>query len=191
MIAVLTIFLIGFMGFVAATMPAPFTRELKVTNPYMTGNDVIIAQNLLTRDPANVKFSPNGIYDEASAAATSNFQVTNTMKTTGVLDSVTAQLLLDQHTNDNFKDTGFSAGSKGYLYKFHIPVHTNRSVETYATLFDKDNQQLLKFRVRTHGKRSDGTSAQWPDFGVGDVGYTQFGSSGNTITGLVEIDLNR
>ncbi len=191
MIAVLTIFLVGFMAFVAATMPAPFTRELKLTTPYMTGNDVIIAQNLLNRDSAvKSKLTANGIYDQASADATSYFQASKSFKATGILDDKTAQSLLDDHTNDNYKDNGFTAGSKGYLYKFHIPVHNNRSIETYATLFDKDNNELLKFRVRTHGKRNDGTSAPWPDFGTGDVGYTQFGSSGNTVTGLVEIDLN-
>lgn len=176
---------------VMASMPAPFTRELKVTSPYMTGNDVLIAQTLLQRDAAVSKnFVANGVYDEASATATSNFQGAHTLKSTGVLDSASAQVLLDTHTADNYKDSGFSAGSMGYLYKFHIPVHNNRSIETDATLFDKDNKVLLKFRVRTHGKRDDGTSAAWPDFGVGDVGYTQFGSSGNTVTGLVEIDLN-
>ena len=30
-------------------MPAPFYRELYVTTPYMSGNDVLIAQTLLLR----------------------------------------------------------------------------------------------------------------------------------------------
>lgn len=176
---------------VMASMPAPFTRELKVTNPYMTGNDVLIAQTMLQRDAAVSKnFVANGVYDDASAAATSSFQGAHALKATGVLDSSSAQVLLDTHTADGVKDTGFTAASMGYLYKFHIPVHNNRTIETKATLYDKDNNVMLKFRVRTHGKRDDGTSAAWPDFGVGDVGYTQFGSSGNTVTGLVEIDLN-
>ena len=183
--------LIVCVAVVMASMPAPFTRELKVTSPYMTGNDVLIAQTLLQRDAAVSKsFVVNGVYDEASAAATSAFQGGNGLKSTGVLDSPSAQVLLDVHTADNYHDTGFTAASMGYLYKFHIPVHNNRSVETHATLYDKDNNVMLKFRVRTHGKRDDGTSAPWPDFGDGDVGYTQFGSSGNTVTGLVEIDLN-
>jgi hypothetical protein len=156
----------------------------------MTGNDVIIAQNLLKRAPGNSQFSPNGIYDEFTAVATSNFQTGNKMPATGILDSNSAELLLEQHSNDNYKDTGFTAASMGYLYKFHIPVHTNRSIETYATLYDKDNNVLLKFRARTHGVRNTGTAGEWPDFGVGDVGYTQFGDDGNTVTGLVEMDLN-
>jgi hypothetical protein len=112
------------------------------------------------------------------------------LKGTGVLDSETANLLLSLHSADGYKDNGFSAGSMGYLYKFHIPVHSNRSIETYASLFDKENNLLLKFRVRTHGHRGDGTTQSWPDFGDGDVGLNEFTSSGNTVTGLVEIDLN-
>jgi hypothetical protein len=175
----------------ADTMPAPFSRQLKVTSPYMTGNDVLIAQTLLNRDSAVKPSVPtSGVYDEATAKGCAEFQTAISVKSTGNLDSTTAQKLLELHTDDNYKDSGFTAASMGYLYKFHIPVVSNRSVETYATLFDEDNNVLLKFRVRTHGKRDDGTSAAWPDFGNGDVGYTQFGSSGNTITGLVEVDLN-
>lgn len=176
---------------IAGTMPAPFTRELKVTTPYMTGSDVKIAQTLLNRDQSVKPAVPtSGIYDEATAKGCSEFQTVIGEKSTGTLDSATAQKLLDIHTDDNFKDNGFTAASMGYLYKFHIPVVNNRSIETYATLFDKDNNEMLKFRVRTHGKRGDGTSTAWPDFGNGDVGLTQFASSGNTITGLVEVDLN-
>jgi len=179
------------MKALADTMPAPFTRQLKVTSPYMTGNDVLIAQTLLNRDSAVKPTVPtSGVYDEATAKGCGEFQTAIGVKSTGNLDATTAQKLLDLHTDDNYKDSGFTAASMGYLYKFHIPVVSNRSVETYATLFDKDNNVLLKFRVRTHGKRDDGTSAAWPDFGNGDVGYTQYGSSGNTVTGLVEVDLN-
>ena len=78
----------------------------------------------------------------------------------------------------------------GYLYKFHIPVHSNRSIETYSTLFDAKGNVLLKFRTRTHGHRGDGTTNYWPDFGDGDVGLNQFTTSGNIVTGVVEVDLN-
>ncbi len=72
----------------------------------------------------------------------------------------------------------------------HIPVYSNRSIESYATLFDAENNKLLTFRVRTHGHRGDGSSDSWPDFGDGDIGLNEFSSSGNTVTGLVEMDLN-
>lgn len=174
-----------------AAMPPPFTRELYVTSPVMTGNDVLIAQTLLQRDSAVSKsFTANGKYDDASAAATSAFQSAHALKATGKLDDQSAQLLLDLHSDDNYSDTGFTAASMGYKYKVYIPVHNNRSVETMATLYDANNKVLLNFRVRTHGHRGDGTTQAWPDYGDGDVGLNQFTSSGNTVTGLVEIDLN-
>lgn len=176
---------------VCEEMPAPFYRELKVTSPAMSGNDVLIAQTLLVRDDAvDPSLVADGVYGKQSEQATKDFQAAVKLAVTGVLDSVTAQKLLDLHEADGVKDNGFTAASKGYMYKFHIPVHKNRSIETTATLFDKDNNVLLKFTVRTHGIRSDGTSTAWPDFGDGDIGYTEFGSSGNTVTGTVEIDLN-
>jgi peptidoglycan hydrolase-like protein with peptidoglycan-binding domain len=185
------VFIIAIIEAMAAAMPAPFTRELKVTSPYQTGNDVTIAQTLLLRDSAVDKsLTVDGVYGPASATATSSFQKAHGMSATGVLDSPTADLLMQLHSADNYKDSGFTAASMGYLYKFHIPVHSNRSVETYATLYDSQNKELHRFRVRAHGLRSDGTSTGWPDFGNGDVGYTEWGSSGNTVTGLVEIDFN-
>eukprot|EP01031_Cornospumella_fuschlensis_P034894 gene34894-42255_t len=185
--------LMALIAIVAGSMPPPFVRELKLTNPYLTGSDVTIAQSLLLRDAAvDQSLKVNGIYDEPSAAATAAFQKAHQLSDSGVLDSPTATMLMNLHSADGYKDSGFTAASMGYLYKVHIPVHQNRSIETMATLFDKDNNQLLQFRVRTHGKRSDGTAAAWPDYGTvpGDYGYTEYGSSGNTVTGLIEIDLN-
>lgn len=176
---------------VSGSMPPPFTRELKLTTPYETGNDVTIAQTLLLRDSAASKgLKVNGKFDEVTQQSTVGFQVAHGLSASGVLDSATATMLLDLHSADGYKDSGFSAGSMGYLYKFNIPVHNNRSVETYATLYDKDNKELLRFRVRTHGHRGDDTTTAWPDYGNGDVGLSQFASNGNTVTGLVEIDLN-
>jgi len=106
------------------------------------------------------------------------------------LDAQSADLLLQLHSADGYKDSGFTAASMGYLYKIHIPVHYNRSVETMSTLYDANNNVIITFRTRTHGKRNDGTSAPCPDFGNGDVGLNEFTSSGATVTGLLEIDLN-
>lgn len=160
-------------------MPAPFYRELFVTNPLMTGNDVLIAQTLLKRDAAVDKnFVATGTFAQDSATATAAFQGAHSLPSTGVLDEVSAQTLLDLHSDDQYSDSGFTAASMGYLYKIHIPVHTNRSVETYSTLFDKDNNVMLKFKSRTHGHRADGTDEPWPDYGNGDIGLTQFASSG-------------
>ncbi len=160
-------------------MPAPFTRELYVTDPIMTGNDVLIAQTLLKREPAvDPTFVASGKYATDSAVATSAFQTANNLPSTGVLDSASAQTLLDLYSDDEYTDSGFTAASMGYLYKFHIPVHSNRSIETYSTLYDANNKVLLKFKSRTHGHRADDTTQPWPDYGNGDVGLNQFTSSG-------------
>eukprot|EP01036_Dinobryon_divergens_P022449 gene22449-30706_t len=160
----------------------------------MSGNDVLIAQTLLLRDPAVQAtckgFSADGVYGSLSAAATSAFQSNQSLPATGTLDAATANVLLLLHSADNVKDDGRSAGEMGYLYKIVVPVHNNRSIETYATLYDKDNNKLLTFRTRQHGHRDDASSDPWPDFGNGDVGLTQFYSNGNTVTGKVELDLN-
>lgn len=166
----------------ASDMPAPFYRELYVMNPYMKGDDVTIAQSLLKRDAAvDQNLAVDGVYGEDSAKATASFQAAHSLPNTGVLDSESAQLLMDLHSEDNYKDSGFTAASMGYLYKFHIPVYTNRSIETYATLFDKDNNVMLKFKIRAHGHRDDGSAAAWPDYGDGDIGYTEYGSNGKNL----------
>lgn len=172
------------------TMPLPFYRQLFVTTPLMTGDDISIAQTLLNRDKAVSSFPIDGVFGDESSQATASFQQNNELEVTGILDSISAQTLLNMHSADNYKDTNFTAASMGYLYKFHVPVHTNRSIETISTLYDKDNNVMLTFKTRQHGHREDGSSEPWPDYGNGDVGLNQFTSNGNTITGLVEIDLN-
>lgn len=122
--------------------------------------------------------------------ATIQFQSAVGLPLTGIIDSATAQALLDTHSADGYKDTGFTAGSMGYLYKLYIPVHVNRSIETTGTLFDKDGNVLLKFKTHAHGYRDDCVGRPWPDFGVGDIGCNQFTTNGATITGLMEVDLN-
>jgi peptidoglycan hydrolase-like protein with peptidoglycan-binding domain len=139
---------------VFASMPSPFTRQLKLTSPYMTGNDVLICQTLIKRDNAVDKnLATDGVFGPASADAVSDFQKANGLKSTGILDDVSAQKLLDLHSDDKYTDSGFTAESVGYLYKFYIPVHKNRSIETDSILYDKTGKVLLKFRTRTHGHR--------------------------------------
>jgi hypothetical protein len=165
-----------------AAMPSPFYRELYVTNPVMTGNDVLIAQTLLKRDAAvDPKFVASGKFSSDSGKATSDFQAANNLPATGILDSASAQALLDLHSDDQYSDSGFTAASMGYLYKIHIPVHNNRSVETTSTLFDANNKVLLKFKTRTHGHRANGTDEPWPDYGNGDEGLNQFTSNGEIL----------
>jgi len=175
-----------------ADMPKPFTRELYYSTPELTGNDVIIVQNLLNRDSnVNPKLVTDGTFSPLTSTATIQFQSSVVgLPVTGIIDSVTAQTLLDMYSADGYKDTGFTAGSLGYLYKLYIPVHTDRSIETEGTLFDKDGNVLLKFKAHAHGYRDDCISRPWPDFGDGDIGCNQFTSNGATVTGLMEVDLN-
>lgn len=172
-------------------MPLPFTRELYVTSPMMQGNDVLIMQNLIIRDDAvDDSLVADGVFGDKTGDAVTDFQVANNLEGTGVFDDTTASLLLDLHSADGVKDTGFTAASMGYLYKLYIPVHYNRSIETRGILYDAENNQLMDFQVRAHGHRDDGSSAEWPDMGNGDVGLNEFTSNGNTVTGLWEVDLN-
>ena len=172
-------------------MPLPFTRELKVQSPLQAGDDVKIAQTLLNRNPAVAPtLVVDGYFGDNSARGVQQFQNSVNFKVTGILDDATARKLLELHSADGFKDPGFTAASKGYLYKLYVPVHVNRSIETTAILFDKDNNELLRFIARTHGYRDDGTTGAWPDFGTGDVGLNEFTDNGMTVTGLMELDLN-
>lgn len=130
MIAVLTLFLsLLALSLAASEMPLPFNRELVVETPMMSGDDVIIAQNLLIRDSSvQATLDTDGVYGADSELATRAFQESHGLSVTGIFDSTTAELLLQLHSNDNFKDSGFTAASVGYLYKLYIPVHYNRSI---------------------------------------------------------------
>jgi hypothetical protein len=183
------VFCIGLTA-LAADMPLPWTRELELASPAMAGNDVIIAQNLLLREPAVDAFPVTGKYDEATEAAAIQFQTAQGLKASGVFDEDSASKLLALYSNDQVKDTGFTAASMGYKYKISISVFANRSLETSGTLYDAYNTILLTFPVRTHGHRNDGSQAAWPDMGNGDVGLNQFTSNGATVSGLIEVDLN-
>lgn len=113
----------------ASDMPLPFTRELSNQSPMLFGEDVSIAQNLLIRDSAvDPNLDCDGYYGSQSNTATRSFQEWHGLPVTGTFDSVTADMLLHLHSNDDYKDTGFTAASMGYLYKLYIPVHYNRSI---------------------------------------------------------------
>ena len=172
----------------AEDMPAPFSRPLAAN---MTGSDVRIACELLARgdDPGDC----SDAFTAAMAAATATYQSGAGLGATGSVDAATATSLLAARSRDGVTDSDFPASSLGYAYKLHVPLHRNRSREAWATLYDANNAAVFSFRSRGHGERAsewDGPSYPWPDFGDGDGGLTQFAPSGNTPTGLVEVDLN-
>lgn len=180
----------------ASNMPLPWTRELSYSSDaaVMSGDDVSITQYLLLRDNAvSQALLVDGNYNAATASAVSSFQAAHSLPTTGTIDPTSAQLLLDLHSSDGVKDGDWTAASKGYKYKLHIPVHTNRSIETKATLFDAQNNIMHTFTVRAHGHRdNDEGTLPWPDSGSTppDFGLTQFAGNGDTTTGIIEVDLN-
>ena len=184
----------------SATMPAPFSTPLQMGNNSI---EVMILHQLLARTPpgrATGGFNVSGtVFDEATYVALLAFQRAShgKAKATGVLDRVTALLLLsDRYSDDGYRDDGRSAADHGmqYKYKILIPVHRNRSIQTNATFMDAHNNILFHFPVRTKGHVHDGCGRSlpesWPNFNDTGYGLNQFSSGGMTPTGLIEIDLN-
>eukprot|EP01084_Bolivina_argentea_P050184 92272_1 len=173
-------------------MPLPFTRELKITNPVMKGNDVLIATTLMSRCPAwpsNVV--PSLEYTTAISLAVKQFQIDSQLSLNGVFDANTANITLSNYSCDKYVDYGvIKAKDYNVLYKIFIPVYSDsqRNVETMGQLFDADNNLLLEFKTRTHGQSNPPTSV-WPNYN-NSAGLNEFTSNGNTPTGLSYIDLN-
>jgi len=118
------------------------------------------------------------------------FQRGHSQQETGVFDEAVAQGVVACCARDGYRDSGASAGSLGYLYKIHIVAQQNRSIQQTGRLLDKDNNLIMTFTARLHGIRSDGTEQPWPDYGDGDYGLSEFAGLGNSVTGLIEADLN-
>ena len=59
------------------------------------------------------------------------------------------------------------------------------SITSSATLYDAYNNIVMTFPVRAHGRIDETYAGDY-----GDVGLNQFTTNGNTVTGLVELDLN-
>ena len=156
-------------------MPLPFDREMYLTDPPMTGDDVRILQKLLNRGPDAPKLKGDGVYGSAVQDAMATLQNSAAeLESTEVFDPATAQYCLDKFSNDGVVDSGFSASELGYKYKIHVPVYTNRSLETQATL-DADNNVLYFYRG-AHGKEMMGratcgligaaSQGQWVELGL-------------------------
>ena len=176
-------------------MPLPWMRELRLTDPPMTGNDILIAQTLISRKPgAPLTVLERGVYDADTEAAVIWFQQEEGLSTIapkGIFENETASLLLSCCLEDGYFDAGLPAAYYGKLYKIIVPIPSvNRSIEATATLLDSENNEIRRFRVRAHGVRDDGSSAPWPDFGNGDIGLNMLSPNGNTPTGLSTVDLN-
>jgi len=165
---------------------------LRLENPPLEGTDVYILQNLIARSPFVDNFTDfSSSYDSETEQAVSDFKMGNNLTESkpGLFDSMTANLLLQLHSCDNYSDDGVPASQLGnYLYKVYIQVFFNRSLETNAVLFDANNTLLHKFRVRLHGFDTP-VAPQWPSWS-NTPGLNMFSSNGDTPTGLMEFDLN-
>ena len=64
----------------------------------------------------------------------------------GIFGIHSAEELLFKHLADGYKDDQ-SRIPDPFKYKVYVPVHRNRSIETMATLYDKDLQPLLVFKT--------------------------------------------
>jgi len=159
-----------------AQMPCPFYRELSVQDPVLSGSDIYILQNLLRRAMSTVPITGN--YDSKTQAAVALFQKMNNLDATGSFDQDTASSLLEQHLADGYKDNGLVPN--GVMYKVYVPVYSNRSIETTATLFAGNGTILLNFTARTQGQVNNVTG----------IPLNELCNSGSTPTGLMTFDLN-
>eukprot|EP01138_Halocafeteria_seosinensis_P008694 gb/GECG01008886.1/.p1 GENE.gb/GECG01008886.1/~~gb/GECG01008886.1/.p1 ORF type:complete len:324 (+),score=26.69 gb/GECG01008886.1/:1-972(+) len=177
-------------GFYGSNMPRPFSRELSVQNPYLEGTDVYILQNFLNRMPSSSPINVDSIYGPKTASKVKDFQKQVSLPVTGVVSSVTAHHVLGHLSADDYHwDPSVTPRHLGYKYLVHVPVHSNRSIETTATLYDADLNKLFAYVVRAHG-HTQGTNHTWPNFNNSGPGLNEFSSDGNTPTGLFEFDLN-
>jgi hypothetical protein len=144
------------------------------------GKDVTLLSFLLARAP-ECSQSPVPLIDTFSAALRSCVVAVQLAlgqtSPSGVADSVVLQRAEQLMDFDGYVDDG--AVPEGFLYKVHIPVYRNRSLETEARLFAPNGTLLLNFTVRTHGQND----AQGRTL-------NQFAGDGVTPTGLTLFDLN-
>lgn len=155
----------------------------------MTGSDVTIYQHLLQRFVKQADFNASGCFDMATRTYTTKFQAAYSLSADGIVGPVTASAILQHFSADKYVDDGAPASAMGRLYKVHVPVHKNRSIETVGTLYAANGTALYQFPARTHGHDASGPNT-WPSYNSAGDGLNQFSSDGNTPTGLMDFDLN-
>jgi hypothetical protein len=147
-------------------------------------------QALIVRSPFVMYLDATGDFNVATDNAVRDFEKGNGLTVDGIFGPKCAQSLLYLHAADNWHDNGTTAGALGFKYKFHLPVHRNRSIETTATLYNSTGGVLHTFPARAHGYDYFHQKSNWPDFNSTGYGLNEFSSCGNTVTGLSAIDLN-
>ena len=179
-------------------LPSPFNSPLSSTSTH-SHSEISILQYLLGRYNEHLCGTgqlEKGEYDAATEACVRSFQQhVSIHPQTGMFGRQEAEAMFaGPWSEDGYKDDGMSAASQGYLCKILIPVHRNRSIETTATLLDKDNNVLFEFVAREKGHIADGCGRtipeRWPNFNNTGDGLNMYSSGGATPTGLIEIDPN-
>jgi hypothetical protein len=108
---------------------------------------VYIVQNLIVRSPfVDPTLNASRIYDDATRKAVFLYQQGYGLQPTGTFDEATANLLLTNQISDGYKDDGTIP--PGYLYKLHVPVHKDRTIQVNATLYDSTMTPIHTFIVR-------------------------------------------
>jgi peptidoglycan hydrolase-like protein with peptidoglycan-binding domain len=174
----------------APPMPLPWSATLA---PGDAGQGVYIAQNLLDRAGARPghRLNASGTFDALTAQYVAAFQRAARLNESGVFDAPTADALLACCSDDGYVDDGVPPAALGYLYKIHVRLFANRSIETPARLIAANGSVVFEFIVRAHGVDGPSNSSVWPYFSDCCDGLTQFSDQGgNTPTGLAEADLN-
>eukprot|EP00762_Andalucia_godoyi_P002637 ANDGO_03379.mRNA.1 hypothetical protein DFA_11980 len=166
---------LGLLLVVAADKPEyipPFSSDLALGG---SGDAVYVLQVFLSRMPnAPVGLSVSGKFDGLTTAAIRQFQSAQGLPVTGIADVYTQNLLYKMYEYDGYHDDLKGTLPDGILYKVHVPVRKDRSVEVQATLYDRNMAVLHTFTVRAKGQAN----------------LTQFASNGNTPSGLMSLDLN-
>jgi hypothetical protein len=146
----------------------------------LQGKDVMLLSFLLAR-ASECSHAPVPLSDTFSAALRAcvvSVQVAlGQTSPSGIADSAVLQRAEQLMDHDGYVDDGTIP--EGFLYKVHIPVYANRSIETEARLLAPNGTVLLNFTVRTHGQND----AQGRTL-------NQFSGDGVTPTGLTLFDLN-
>eukprot|EP00698_Gefionella_okellyi_P012148 TRINITY_DN3247_c0_g2_i1.p1 TRINITY_DN3247_c0_g2~~TRINITY_DN3247_c0_g2_i1.p1 ORF type:complete len:185 (-),score=25.29 TRINITY_DN3247_c0_g2_i1:1031-1585(-) len=138
------------VGICNADMPLPFTRSLQLEKPAMNGSDVAIMQTLLSRSKPCATLQATWEFDVETAVAVQVFQELHNLPGTAIFDEQTAELLLELHQYDGYKDNGTVPA--GFLYKLYVPVYRDRNTQSSATLYAANNSVVFQFTVRCHGQ---------------------------------------
>jgi len=185
---VLFLFEFNLLVLSSSLLPLPFIRPL-VLNPVnpVCGHDVAIAQNLLIRSIyVSINITLNGCFDLYSSQAVTEFQQGNNLNVPvlGLFDlEFTAPLLISLHLYDKYSDDGLFP--ENILYKVHVQVYEDRTIETIAQLSIALTPQLKPSLFYYYIVRTQGVITNNPIQRL-----NQLTSDGETPTGLVTFDLN-